>query len=84
VHDAERALYGLVCCLHLGIGGQKKGMTVLMNLNQNGQAVTLSLVVQREHVPEVDGPSAAGRADRIGIVMQTLSQPGSPAGPDRR
>ncbi len=40
--DAAHVLYGLVYGVHLGIGGQKKDMAVLMNLNHNGQAITLS------------------------------------------
>jgi nitrate/nitrite transport system substrate-binding protein len=35
-------LYGLVYGVHLGIGGPKKDMAVLMTLNNNGQAITLS------------------------------------------
>ena len=35
-------LYGLVYGLHLGVGGPQKDMAVLMNLNRNGQAITLS------------------------------------------
>ncbi len=35
-------LYGLIYGVHLGIGGPKKDMAVLMSLNQNGQAITLS------------------------------------------
>ena len=40
--DAAHVLYGLVYGLHLGNGGPKKEMAVLMGLNQNGQAITLS------------------------------------------
>ncbi|HEY5863798.1 MAG TPA: CmpA/NrtA family ABC transporter substrate-binding protein, partial [Casimicrobiaceae bacterium] len=40
--DAAHVLYGLVYGVHLGIGGPKKDMAVLMNLNHNGQAITLS------------------------------------------
>jgi len=40
--DAAHVLYGLVYGLQLGVGGPKKDMAVLMNLNHNGQAVTLS------------------------------------------
>ncbi|MBI3546249.1 MAG: ABC transporter substrate-binding protein [Gammaproteobacteria bacterium] len=40
--DASHVLYGLVYGLHLGIGGPKKEMAVLMSLNHNGQAITLS------------------------------------------
>src|SRR5437763_2929859 len=40
--DASHVLYGLVYGVQLGIGGPKKDMAVLMNLNHNGQAFTLS------------------------------------------
>jgi nitrate/nitrite transport system substrate-binding protein len=40
--DAAHVLYGLVYGVSLGIGGPKKDMAVLMGLNHNGQAITLS------------------------------------------
>jgi nitrate/nitrite transport system substrate-binding protein len=40
--DAAHVLYGLVYGVHEGIGGAQKDMAVLMNLNNNGQAITLS------------------------------------------
>jgi nitrate/nitrite transport system substrate-binding protein len=40
--DFAHVLYGLVYGVHLGISGPKKDMAVLMTLNQNGQAITLS------------------------------------------
>ncbi len=40
--DASHVLYGLIYGVHLGIGGAKKDMAVLMSLNNNGQAITLS------------------------------------------
>jgi nitrate/nitrite transport system substrate-binding protein len=40
--DAAHVLYGLIYGVHLGAGGAKKDMAVLMNLSQNGQAITLS------------------------------------------
>ena len=40
--DAAHVLYGLVYGLHLGTSGPQKDMAVLMNLNHNGQAITLS------------------------------------------
>ncbi len=40
--DAAHVLYGLVYGLQLGIGGQKTNMSLLMTLNNNGQAITLS------------------------------------------
>ena len=39
---AAHILYGLVYGVQLGIGGQQKDMSVLMTLNNNGQAITLS------------------------------------------
>ncbi len=40
--DMAHVLYGLIYGVHLGVGGPKKDMAVLMNLNHNGQALTLS------------------------------------------
>jgi nitrate/nitrite transport system substrate-binding protein len=40
--DAAHVLYGLVYGVQMGIGGPKKDMAVLMNINHNGQAITLS------------------------------------------
>jgi nitrate/nitrite transport system substrate-binding protein len=40
--DMAHVLWGLVYGVHLGVGGPKKDMAVLMNLNHNGQALTLS------------------------------------------
>ncbi len=40
--DASHVLYGLIYGVQTGIGGPKKDMAVLMNLNHNGQAITLS------------------------------------------
>jgi nitrate/nitrite transport system substrate-binding protein len=40
--DAAHVLYGLVYAVQLGIGGPKRDMAVLMTLNHNGQAITLS------------------------------------------
>jgi nitrate/nitrite transport system substrate-binding protein len=40
--DFAHALYGLIYGVHLGTAGPKKDMAVLMSLNQNGQAITLS------------------------------------------
>ena len=55
--DAAHVLYGLVYGVHLGAGGPKKDMAVLMNLNHNGQAITLSKKVADKGA--VDGPSLA-------------------------
>ena len=53
--DAAHVLYGLVYGVHLGIGGPKKDMAVLMNLNHNGQAITLSNQLKEKGA--VDGPT---------------------------
>ncbi len=40
--DMAHVLYGLIYGVHLGVSGPKKDMAVLMSLNNNGQAITLS------------------------------------------
>src|SRR6266852_9281112 len=40
--DASHVLYGLIYGVQNGIGGPKKDMAVLMAINHNGQAFTLS------------------------------------------
>ncbi len=40
--DMAHVLYGLIYGVHLGVAGPKKDMAVLMTLNNNGQAITLS------------------------------------------
>ncbi|MDB5775789.1 MAG: nitrate transporter [Herbaspirillum sp.] len=55
--DAAHVLYGLIYGVQLGIGGQKKDMAVLMGLNQNGQAISLSKKLADKGA--VDGASLA-------------------------
>ncbi len=55
--DMAHVLYGLVYGVHLGTSGPKKDMAVLMNLNNNGQAITLSKALADKGA--VDGPSLA-------------------------
>jgi len=55
--DMAHVLWGLVYGVHLGVGGPKKDMAILMNLNHNGQAITLSKKVADKG--GVDGPSLA-------------------------
>ena len=55
--DFAHVLYGLVYGVHLGIGGAKKDMAVLMTLNRNGQAITLSKKLADKGA--VDGASLA-------------------------
>ena len=45
--DVAHVLYGLVFGVQMGIGGQQHDMAVLMNLNQNGQSVSLSADLAR-------------------------------------
>ncbi|MCX7164849.1 MAG: CmpA/NrtA family ABC transporter substrate-binding protein [Rhodocyclales bacterium] len=55
--DAAHVLYGLVYGVQLGIGGPKKDMNVLMTLNHNGQAITLSNQIKAKGA--TDGASLA-------------------------
>ena len=55
--DFAHALYGLAYGVHMGESGPKKDMAVLMTLNQNGQAITLSKKLADKGA--VDGPSLA-------------------------
>ncbi|NEX60864.1 ABC transporter substrate-binding protein [Noviherbaspirillum sp. 17J57-3] len=55
--DMAHVLYGLIYGVHLGVSGPKKDMAVLMNLNHNGQAITLSKKLADKGA--VDGPSLA-------------------------
>ncbi len=50
--DASHVLYGLIYGVQLGIGGPKKDMAVLMNLNHNGQAITLSSKLKEKGVTD--------------------------------
>ncbi len=60
--DAAHVLYGLIYGVQLGIGGPKKDMAILMNLNHNGQAVTLSSKLNEKGVK--DGASLKELIDR--------------------
>jgi nitrate/nitrite transport system substrate-binding protein len=55
--DAAHVLYGLIYGVQMGIGGVKKDMAVLMSLNNNGQAITLSKKLADKGA--VDGASLA-------------------------
>ena len=55
--DMAHVLYGLIYGVHLGIGGPKKDMAMLMTLNHNGQAITLSKKLADKGA--VDGASLA-------------------------
>ena len=55
--DMAHVLYGLVYGTHLGIGSTKKDMAVLMTINNNGQAISLSKKLAEKGA--VDGASLA-------------------------
>jgi nitrate/nitrite transport system substrate-binding protein len=55
--DAAHVLYGLLYGVHLGVSGPKKDMAMLMTLNTNGQAITLSKKLADKGA--VDGASLA-------------------------
>ncbi|NMM36690.1 MAG: ABC transporter substrate-binding protein [Glaciimonas sp.] len=55
--DAAHVLYGLIYGVQMGIGSPKKDMAVLMSLNNNGQAITLSKKIADKGA--VDGASLA-------------------------
>ena len=55
--DAAHVLYGLIYGVHLGNGGPRKDMAVLMTLNNNGQAITLSKKIADKGA--VDGATLA-------------------------
>jgi nitrate/nitrite transport system substrate-binding protein len=60
--DAAHVLYGLVYGVHMGLGGPKKDMAVLMSLNNNGQAISLSN--QLKDKGAIDGPKLKALIDR--------------------
>ncbi|MBU6436152.1 MAG: ABC transporter substrate-binding protein [Betaproteobacteria bacterium] len=57
--DLAHVLYGLIYGVHLGTGGPKKDMAVLMTINNNGQAISLSKKLAEAGA--VDGASLAKR-----------------------
>jgi nitrate/nitrite transport system substrate-binding protein len=71
--DAAHVLYGLIYGVQLGIGGPKKDMNVLMSLNHNGQAITLSNQLKEKGA--TDGASLAkliARKEREYTFAQTF------------
>lgn len=53
--DFAHVLYGMIYGMQMGIAGARQDMAVLMNLNQNGQGITLSNQLREAGV--VDGES---------------------------
>src|SRR3977135_1871599 len=56
--DAAHVLWGLIYGVQMGLGGPKKDMAILMNLNHNGQARTLSLKLYDEGVKDATSLAA--------------------------
>jgi len=56
--DAAHVLYGLIYGVQMGLGGPRKDMALLMNLNHNGQAFTLSRKLYDKGVRDASGMAA--------------------------
>jgi nitrate/nitrite transport system substrate-binding protein len=56
--DAAHVLWGLIYGVQMGLGGPKKDMAILMNLNHNGQAMTLSRKLYDKGVRDASGMAA--------------------------
>ncbi len=56
--DASHVLWGLIYGVQSGIGGPKKDMAILMNLNHNGQAMTLSRKLYDKGIKDATGLAA--------------------------
>ena len=69
--DAAHALYGMVYGVQLGIGCVQKDMAVLMNLSQNGQAITLSRALAERGAA---GGAALAASMRSGPRAYTFAQ----------
>ena len=69
--DAAHALYGMVYGVQMGIGGPRQDMAVLMTLNRNGQAITLS---RRLHAEGVASGEDLSRQIASGGRRHTLAQ----------
>jgi nitrate/nitrite transport system substrate-binding protein len=53
--DFAHVLYGLIYGVHMGTAGPKKGMAVLMTLNNNGQGLTLSKKIADKGAVNLEG-----------------------------
>ncbi|HZZ11031.1 MAG TPA: CmpA/NrtA family ABC transporter substrate-binding protein [Paraburkholderia sp.] len=70
--DAAHVLYGLVYGVQLGLGGPQTDMAVLMVLNRNGQAVTLSNRLADALAEHGTLPAALGSLGRKPVFAQTF------------
>jgi two-component system, oxyanion-binding sensor len=70
--DAAHALYGLVYGVQLGLGGPQTDMAVLMVLNRNGQAITLSSRLADALAQHGTLPAALATLGRRPVFAQTF------------
>ncbi|QBR02563.1 CmpA/NrtA family ABC transporter substrate-binding protein [Paraburkholderia pallida] len=70
--DAAHTLYGLVYGVQLGIGGPQQDMGVLMVLNRNGQAITLSNRLADALAEHGTLPRALATLERKPVFAQTF------------
>ena len=68
--DFAHALYGLIYGVHMGTAGPKKDMAVLMTLNHNGQAITLS-----KKLADKGATDGAGLAKMMTAEKRPADQP---------
>lgn len=64
--DAAHALYGMVYGLQLGVSGPQHDMAMLMSLNNNGQAITLSNQLKQAGVTDAASLKTAVNASAKG------------------
>ncbi|NIE63262.1 CmpA/NrtA family ABC transporter substrate-binding protein [Burkholderia sp. Ax-1719] len=70
--DAAHSLYGLVYGVQLGIGGPQTDMAVLMVLNRNGQAISLSNRLADAFEEHGTLPRALATLGRTPVFAQTF------------
>jgi ABC-type nitrate/sulfonate/bicarbonate transport system substrate-binding protein len=70
--DAAHALYGLPYGVQLGLGGPQTDMAVLMVLNRNGQAITLSNRLADALTEQRTLPQALATLGRKPVFAQTF------------
>jgi two-component system, oxyanion-binding sensor len=70
--DAAHALYGLVYGVQLGLGGLQTDMAVLMVLNRNGQAITLSQRLSEALAAHGTLPAALATLERKPVFAHTF------------
>jgi nitrate/nitrite transport system substrate-binding protein len=63
-NDMSHLLYGMAMGTQLGIGGPKRDMNVLMTLNHNGQALTLSKKVADKGAVDLAGLAKLMRSEK--------------------